>query len=236
MWFQTSVARPFVYMSPKNLWDHIKIYAAPIWPDYMHKCIARNVHLKFLLGAAGLNWGKILHEGNLHMTLLSADRLKLMTCLKLRNTATPWLTTIPLTINQRSKQYFLMKIWIQTTTKMPLRFHFELHFKTVHTEHLSSHNDRYWDVCSNYFVSERLTEKNTDGPQNVGLLATQPPDVAAIPLYWLYIYIYIYESPSTCWKVPYIPLLHHIFNSWPIWLTTSCWEEWSHSYVVQYTY
>jgi hypothetical protein len=79
MWLQTFAANPYVYMSQQNLWDHIKLYldsliplacaecdnslplhkhistnAAPIWPNFMHKCIARNVHLKFLLGAADL--------------------------------------------------------------------------------------------------------------------------------------------------------------------------------------
>jgi hypothetical protein len=173
---------------------------------------------------------KILHEGNLHMTLLSTDRPKLMTRLKPRNTATWWLMTIPLIINQSSNQYFLMKIWIQTIIKMTLRFHFELHFKTVHKECLSSQ----WPLLGRLFqlFCKWTTEgEDTDVPQNVGLLATEPPDVAAIPFYWLFIWIPLNLPDGALHST-----LHHTFNSRPIWLTTRWWEEWSHSKVVAYLY
>ena len=84
---------------------------------------------------------------------------------------------------------------------MPPRFHFELYFKTVHTECLLSHKDCYWDICSNYFVSERPMEKTQSV---VEMLVYLPLN----PLTWLLSCCigYLSESPSTHWKVPCIPL------------------------------
>jgi hypothetical protein len=45
-------------------------------------------------------------------------------------TATPRLTTVRLMINRSYDKNFLIKILIQTTIKIPLKFHFELHFFT----------------------------------------------------------------------------------------------------------
>jgi len=100
-----------------------------------------------------------------------------------------------------SNQYFPTKICIQTTIKLPLRFHFELHFKTVRKECLLSHNDRYWGICSNYFVSERPMEKTQTVLEMLVYLPLNH-------LTWLLSHCigYLSEPPSTCWKVPYIPL------------------------------
>jgi hypothetical protein len=143
------------------------------------------------------------------MMLLSTDRLKLTARLKQRNTAAPWLTIIPLTINQSSNQYFLTKIWIQTNIKMPLRFNFELHFKTVCTECFLSQQPLLGSLFQ-LFCKWKNYGNNKDGPQNIGLLATQPPDMAAITLYWLFIWIPLNRLEGALYNT-----LHHIFNSWP---------------------
>ena len=121
----------------------------------------------------------------------------------------------------------LSKIWIQTTIKMQLRFHFELHLKTVRTECLSSHNDRYWDICSNYFVSERRMEK-------IQMVLEMLVHLPLNHLTWLLSHCigYLSESPLNPLEGALYSTLHHTFNSWPIRLTTRCWEEWSQLYVV----
>ena len=70
-------------------------------------------------------------------------------------TLAPWLTIVPLMTNWSYNQNFLKKISIQTTIKMSLKFHVDLHLNCTYS--VDYHNTCYWDnVCSYNFTTERL--------------------------------------------------------------------------------